>query len=167
MDPYTIPGTADIGHVHLNVADLDRALAFYCTVLGFQLVTRYAEGPHGAAFVSAGGYHHHIGLNTWRSRGAGPPPPNTTGLYHLAIRYPSRWALGVAIQRLLEAQIPIQGATDHGVSESIYLSDPDGNGIELTCDRPQSEWPRNARGEPDMFSGKPLDIADLLLEAER
>lgn len=156
---YTIPATADIGHVHLNVSNLNRALTFYCGVLGFTLVTRLGDG---AAFVAAGNYHHHIGLNTWHTANASPAPDGHTGLYHLAVRYPSRPDLAHAVQRVLNARIPIHGATDHGVSESVYLADPDGNGIELTCDRPISEWPRNARGEPQMFAGKALDIAALL-----
>jgi catechol 2,3-dioxygenase len=163
-DTYIIPATANIGHIHLNVADLDRSLAFYCGTLGFGLVTRYAEGPHGAAFVSAGGYHHHIGLNTWRSRGATPAPSGHTGLFHLAVRYANRRDLARAVRRVLEAGIVLGGATDHGVSHSVYLSDPDGNGVELTCDLPESEWPRNERGEPDMFSGKALDLNNLMAE---
>jgi catechol 2,3-dioxygenase len=161
---YTMPSGAHIGHVHLNVADLDRSLAFYCGTLGFRLVTRYADGPHGAAFVSAGGYHHHIGLNTWRSRSGTPAPTGHTGLFHLAIAYPNRHDLAQAVRRVLEAGIALGGATDHGVSHSVYLSDPDGNGLELTVDLPESEWPRNARGEPDMFSGKALDLNALLNE---
>ena len=155
---YTIPVGADIGHVHLNVADLDRALGFYCGVLGFQLVTRMGDG---AAFVSAGGYHHHIGLNTWHTRGATPAPRGHTGLYHVAVRYPTRRDLAVALKHVAAAKVPVLGATDHGVSESIYLADPDGNGVELTCDRPMAQWPRNERGEPDMFSGKPLNLVAL------
>jgi catechol 2,3-dioxygenase len=154
------PGV-DIGHVHLKVADLDRALAFYCGVLGFELTQRY--GP-GAAFVSAGGYHHHIGLNTWESRGGSPPPPGTTGLYHVAIRYPSRAALADALRRLQAAGIPLDGAADHGVSESLYLRDPDDNGVELYRDRPPDAWPRTADGALAMFT-RPLDLPALLEEA--
>ena len=131
------PGV-DIGHVHLKVADIDRAIGFYRDVLGFDLMQRMGDQ---AAFLSAGGYHHHIGLNTWESKGGSPPPPGTTGLYHVAIRYPSRAALADALKRLVENQIPISGASDHGVSEAIYLNDPDGNGIELYRDRPREEWP--------------------------
>ena len=132
-----------IGHVHLKVADLERALRFYCGVLGFELTQRYGTQ---AAFVSAGGYHHHIGLNTWESRGGSPPPPGTTGLYHVAILYPTRAALADALRRVLDAGIPLDGASDHGVSEALYLRDPDGNGVELYWDRPQEEWPRTPDG---------------------
>ena len=132
-----------IGHVHLKVADLDRALGFYSGVLGFELMQRYG---HQAAFVSAGGYHHHIGLNTWESRGGSPPAPGTTGLYHVAILYPTRAALADALRRLIAANIPLDGASDHGVSEALYLRDPDGNGVELYWDRPEAQWPRNADG---------------------
>lgn len=156
---YTIPPTVSIGHVHLNVSDLDRALAFYCGVLGFTLVTRLDDG---AAFVAAGSYHHHIGLNTWHTANASPPPRGHTGLYHLAVRYPSRRDLAHAVQRVLNAHIAIHGATDHGVSESVYLADPDENGVELTYDRPIDVWPRNARGEPEMFAGKAMDLTALL-----
>src|ERR1700730_18375351 len=130
-----------VGHIHLKVADLDRSLAFYCGVLGFELTQRY--GPH-AAFVAAGGYHHHIGLNTWESLGGPPPPPGTTGLYHLAILYPPRAALGDALRRLKAAGIPLDGASDHGVSEALYLRDYDENGVELYWDRPQTQWPHTA-----------------------
>jgi catechol 2,3-dioxygenase len=153
------PGV-DIGHVHLKVADLDRALAFYCDVLGFELQQRMRDQ---AAFVSAGGYHHHIGLNTWESRGGAPPPPGTTGLYHFAIRYPTRRALADALRRLLDAGIRPSGASDHGVSEAIYLSDPDGNGIELYWDRPEEQWPKQKDGGVAMFTG-PLDVQSLLAE---
>jgi len=157
------PGV-DIGHVHLKVADLDRALDFYSGVLGFELQQRF--GPE-AAFVSAGGYHHHIGLNTWHSKGASPPPPGTTGLFHLAIRYPTRRALADALRRLAEAGVPLTGASDHGVSESLYLNDPDGNGVELYCDRPREEWPRPAGGgEGVAMSTNPLDLPGLLSELE-
>jgi catechol 2,3-dioxygenase len=150
----------DIGHVHLKVADLDRALAFYCDVLGFELQQRMGDQ---AAFVSAGGYHHHIGLNTWESRGGSPPPPGTTGLYHVAIRYPDRATLADALRRVVEAQIPLQGASDHGVSEAIYLADPDGNGVELYRDRPSEEWPRGADGSLAIVSER-LDLQALLAE---
>ena len=156
------PGTR-IGHVHLKVADLDRALGFYCGVLGFELMQRFGAQ---AAFVSAGGYHHHIGLNTWESRGGGPPPPGTTGLYHLAILYPNRAALADALRRLIAAGIPLEGASDHGVSEALYLSDPDGNGVELYRDRPEEEWPRPADGSGGvaMYS-RAIDLEGLLKEA--
>ena len=147
-----------IGHVHLKVADIERALAFYCGVLGFELIQRYGTQ---AAFVSAGGYHHHIGLNTWESQGGSPPPPGTTGLYHVAILYPTRVALADALVRLAEAGIPLQGASDHGVSEALYLSDPDGNGIELYVDRPEDQWPRTPDGELQMVTRR-LDLQDLL-----
>jgi catechol 2,3-dioxygenase len=148
----------DIGHVHLKVADLERSLAFYCGVLGFQLVQRYGTG---AAFVSAGGYHHHIGLNTWESLGGSPPPPGSTGLYHLAIRYPDRRTLGDALRRLRAAGIDLDGAADHGVSEALYLRDPDGNGIELYRDRTRTEWPRAADGALVMHTAR-LDLRSLL-----
>lgn len=151
-----------IGHVHLKAADLERSLAFYCGVLGFQLTQRY--GP-GAAFVSAGGYHHHIGLNTWESRGGKPPPRGTTGLYHVAILYPDRQSLADALRRLIEHQIPLEGAADHGVSEAIYLQDPDGNGLELYVDRDPAEWPRDAKGELEMTTA-PLDLKALLAESQ-
>lgn len=138
-----------IGHVHLKVADLERSLAFYCGVLGFELVSRYGKG---AAFISAGGYHHHIGLNTWESLGASPPPAHSTGLYHLAILYPTRAALADALKRLIDAKISLDGASDHGVSEALYLRDPDENGVELPCDRDPGLWPRNAQGEIEMFT---------------
>ena len=150
-----------IGHVHLKVSDLDRALRFYRDVLGFALTQRYGQQ---AAFLSAGGYHHHIGLNTWESAGCSPPPEGATGLYHLAILYPSRADLADALRRLLEAAIELEGASDHGVSEALYLRDPDGNGVELYWDRPQEQWPRNKQGEIDMFT-HPLDLNDLLREA--
>src|SRR5580692_7659690 len=156
----TINPGVRIGHVHLKVADVDRALAFYCGVLGFDLMQRI--GPQ-AAFISAGGYHHHIGLNTWESRGGPPPPQGTTGLYHLAILYPSRAALADALRRLIEAKIPLDGASDHGVSEALYLSDPDRNGVELYWDRPQAEWPRAGDGKLAMFTHR-LDLMGLLKE---
>jgi catechol 2,3-dioxygenase len=151
-----------IGHVHLKVADLERALGFYCGVLGFELTQRYGTQ---AAFVSAGGYHHHIGLNTWESRGGQPPPPGTTGLYHTAILYPTRRALADALRRVLEAGISLDGAADHGVSEALYLRDPDENGLELYWDRPQAEWPRTPTGELAMFTRR-LDLNGLLNEVE-
>jgi len=149
-----------IGHVHLKVADLERALAFYCGVLGFQLTQRFGRQ---AAFVSAGGYHHHLGLNTWESQGGSPPPPGSTGLYHAAILYPSRPALADALRRLLQAKIPLDGASDHGVSEALYLRDPDENGVELYRDRPVKDWPRTADGGLAMVT-RPLDLDGLLAE---
>jgi catechol 2,3-dioxygenase len=153
------PGVT-IGHVHLKVADLNRALAFYCDVLGFTLMQKYGDG---AAFISAGGYHHHIGLNTWESKGGSPPPQGTTGLYHVAIRYPTRAALADAARRLAKAGVPLDGASDHGVSDALYLHDPDENGIELYWDRPKELWPRRPDGSLGMFT-KPLDVDTLLNE---
>ena len=153
------PG-ARIGHVHLKVADLDRALAFYGGVLGFELTQRYGTQ---AAFMSAGGYHHHIALNTWESEGGSPPAPGTTGLFHLAILYPTRAELAVALRRVVEAGVVLDGASDHGVSEALYLRDPDQNGVELYWDRPEDEWPRGESGELVMFTRR-LDIQDLLSE---
>jgi catechol 2,3-dioxygenase len=150
-----IDSRVDIGHVHLKVSDLERAIAFYRDVLGFELQHRYGDQ---AAFLSAGGYHHHIGLNTWESRGGSPPPPGTTGLYHVAIRYPDRKTLAQAVQSVIDAGIPLSGASDHGVSEAIYLHDPDQNGIELYRDRPREQWPQ------DMYTA-PLDLQELLTEA--
>ena len=150
-----------IGHVHLRVADLDRALAFYHGILGFAVTQRM--GDH-AAFLSAGGYHHHIGLNTWQSRGGAPPAPGTTGLFHLAILYPDRATLADALRRLTEAGWPLDGAADHGVSEALYLRDPEGNGVELYRDRPESAWPRTASGALAMVTA-PLDLPALLAEA--
>lgn len=147
-----------IGHVHLKVADLDRALGFYCGVLGFELMQRMGDS---AAFVSAGGYHHHIGLNTWQSKGGAPPPRGSTGLFHLAILYPNRSALADALQRVLKAGIPLDGAADHGVSEALYLRDPDENGVELYCDRPEADWPRTPDGTLAMVT-LPLDVPALL-----
>jgi catechol 2,3-dioxygenase len=149
-----------VGHVHLKVADLERALGFYCGVLGFELTQRYGRQ---AAFVSAGGYHHHIGLNTWESQGGSPAPPGSTGLYHLAILYPSRAALADALRRVLSAGIPLEGASDQGVSEALYLRDPDGNGVELYRDRPEEKWPRDADGRLNMFTRR-LDLEELLRE---
>lgn len=151
----------DIGHVHLKVADLERAVGFYSGVLGFEVQQRWGTS---AAFLSAGGYHHHIGLNTWESQGGSPPPPGSTGLYHVAIRYPDRASLGDALQRVRDAGIPLDGASDHGVSEALYLRDPDGNGVELYRDRPMDQWPRTADGSLAMGSA-PLDVAALLAEA--
>jgi catechol 2,3-dioxygenase len=147
-----------IGHVHLKVADLDRALGFYTGVLGFELMQRYG---HQAAFVSAGGYHHHIGLNTWESRGGHPPAPGTTGLFHTAILYPTRPALADALHRVIQAGIQLDGASDHGVSEALYLRDPDENGVELYWDRPETQWPRQSDGSLAMFTRR-LDLDDLL-----
>ena len=151
-----------IGHVHLKVADVERALDFYCGVLGFTLTQRYGKQ---AAFVSAGGYHHHIGLNSWQSKGASPPPPGHTGLFHLAILYPTRAALADALKRLIEAGVRLDGASDHGVSEALYLRDPDGNGVELYWDRPEAEWPRDTNGDMAMVT-LPLDLHSLLDAAE-
>lgn len=153
---------AHIGHVHLKVSDLERSLAFYCGVLGFELQQTWRDE---AAFISAGGYHHHIGLNTWDSRGGSPPPPGTTGLFHVAIRYPTRAALADALRRLVDAQVPLTGASDHGVSIALYLRDPDANGIELYWDRPENEWPRPPDGKGVAMFTKPLDIQALLAEA--
>src|SRR4051812_20368224 len=149
-----------IGHVHLKVADLPRALEFYCGVLGFELTQRY--GPQ-AAFISAGGYHHHIGLNTWESLGGKAPPRGSTGLFHTAILYPTRAALADALRRLINARIPLDGASDHGVSEALYLRDPDQNGVELYWDRPREQWPRSPKGEIAMVT-EPLDLEALLAE---
>jgi catechol 2,3-dioxygenase len=157
-----IDPAVDIGHVHLKVADLDRAIGFYRDVLGFDLKQRMGDQ---AAFLSAGGYHHHIGLNTWESKGGSPPPPGTTGLYHVAIRYPSRAALADALKRLVDNEVPISGASDHGVSEAIYLHDPDGNGIELYRDRPREEWPMAPDGEGVAMVSERLDLEALLAEA--
>lgn len=152
-----------IGHIHLKVSDLDRALGFYRDVLGFELTQRYGRQ---AAFLSAGGYHHHIGLNTWESAGGVAPPPGTTGLYHVAILYPTRAELADALKRLIAANIPLDGAADHGVSEALYLHDPDNNGVELYWDRPKDQWPRDAAGEIEMFT-HPLDLDTLLREADK
>jgi len=160
---YLIPAGAGIGHVHLKVSDIDRALQFYCGVLGFTLVTRLKDS---AAFVAAGGYHHHIGLNTWESRGAPPPPARHTGLYHVAIRYPSRRDLAIAVRRVTRSGLPLHGSSDHGVSLSIYTEDPDGIGLELTWDRPADEWPRNSLGEVELRMADPFDLDALLREAD-
>lgn len=153
---------ARIGHVHLTVSDLERALSFYRDVLGFEVTSRYGRD---AVFLSAGGYHHHVGLNTWAGRGAPAPAPGTTGLYHFAILYPDRPALAAALRRVVEAGVPLEGAADHGVSEAVYLRDPDGNGIELYRDRPESEWPRGPDGAIAMHT-RALDLERLLAEAE-
>jgi len=155
------PGV-DLGHVHLKVADVDRSLAFYRDVLGFEVQQRFGTD---AAFISAGGYHHHIGLNTWESRGGPAPPPGTTGLYHVAIRYPTRAALADALRRLVEAGIPLTGASDHGVSIALYLDDPDRNGVELYWDRPEEEWPRPPDGNGVAMVTEPVDLQALLAEA--
>ena len=162
MTETVLDPRVDIGHVHLKVSDVDRALEFWCGVIGFELKQRWGEQ---AAFVSAGGYHHHLGLNTWESKGGSPPPRGTTGLYHVAVRFPDRRSLGQVLERVVAAGIPLQGASDHGVSEAIYLSDPDGNGVELYRDRPDEEWPRTEDGEIAMVNA-PLDLAALISEAE-
>ena len=157
---YTIPAQTRIGHVHLKVADLDRSLAFYRDLLGFSLITKYG---HEAAFISAGGYHHHIGLNTWYSKDAPPAPTRSAGLFHTAILYPTRRDLAVALQRLIDAKYPITGASDHGVSEAIYLNDPDRNGVELYWDRPQDQWPHKPDGSIEVHTHS-LDLEGLLKE---
>ncbi len=159
---YIIPANTHIGHVHLKVSDLKRSLEFYCGILGFELVTTYGAD---AAFISAGGYHHHIGLNTWQSKGRGPASLEHTGLYHVAIVYPSRKDLAVIYQRLANGKIRFTGAADHGVSEALYLNDPDGNGLELYWDRPREEWPMNPDGSLIMYT-LPLDLDGLLKEIE-
>ena len=158
MSHEPIDPRVDVGHVHLKVSDLERAVRFYSEVLGFDLTQRYGAQ---AAFLSAGGYHHHVGLNTWESRGGPPPPAGTTGLYHVAFRYPDRPALARALRRLIDHSVALEGASDHGVSEALYLRDPDGNGIELYWDRPREEWPRTEAGELHMGT-RPLDLRDLL-----
>jgi len=161
--PAPIHPQTRIGHVHLKVADINRSLAFYQGVLGFEITQRYG---HSAVFLSAGGYHHHIAINTWESAGGQPPPPGATGLFHLAILYPTRAALADSLRRLLAASIHLEGASDHGVSQALYLRDPDQNGVELYWDRPESEWPRTPEGELAMFT-RSLDLRDLLaLNAE-
>lgn len=159
---YKIPPQTRIGHIHLKVADLERALGFYRDLLGFELITMYGDQ---AAFVSAGGYHHHIGLNTWHSKGAGTAASNSVGLYHTAILYPERRDLAKIFLRLYEAKYPFTGASDHGVSEALYLNDPDGNGVELYWDRPRGQWPRNADGKIEMYT-RALDLQDLLKALE-
>ena len=161
-DDYRIPSGTSIGHVHLKVSDLDRAVAFYGDVLGFELRQRYGQQ---AAFMAADGYHHHIGLNTWESGGGPPPPRGTTGLYHLAILYPTRADLGRALRRLIEHDVGLDGASDHGVSEALYLHDPDGSGVELYWDRPREEWPLRPDGSLAMVT-EPLDLPGLLAAAD-
>ena len=158
---YTVPAGTRIGHVHLKVTDLERSLKFYRDLLGFELQQYYGDG---AAFISAGGYHHHIGLNTWQSKNAGPAPVNAAGLYHTAILYPTRKDLAIVLKRLIEANYPLTGASDHGVSEAIYLDDPDQNGVELYWDKPKEQWPKDAKGNLRMVTD-PLDIEDLLRSA--
>jgi catechol 2,3-dioxygenase len=160
MSEKSIHPQTRIGHVHLKVSDLDRAVKFYRDALGFEVQQHFG---HSAAFLSAGGYHHHLGLNTWESRGGSPPPIGATGLYHFAILYPSRRELARALQRLVDHEIPIDGAADHGVSEAIYLRDPDGNGIEIYCDRDPADWPRDGDGELRMVT-EPLDFEGLMAE---
>jgi catechol 2,3-dioxygenase len=161
MDNYKIPPNTRIGHIHLKVSDLNKALSFYRDILGFEVMQHYGNS---AVFVSAGGYHHHIGLNTWHSKNAGPAPANSCGLYHTAILYPTRKDLAVALQRLIDAKYPLSGASDHGVSEAIYLDDPDGNGVELYWDKPREQWPFDGEGNLGMIT-QHLDLQDLLAEA--
>ena len=162
MNQYKIPTATRIGHVHLKVSNLQRSLDFYCGLLGFELIQTYGTE---AAFISAGGYHHHIGLNTWQSKGAGPAPLHAPGLFHTAILYPERKDLAQIVKRLMEAKYTLTGAADHGVSEAIYLDDPDQNGVELYWDRPKTEWPRNEDGELDMYT-RQLDMHGLLALAD-
>lgn len=162
MNHDSIDPDAVVGHVHLKVADLERAIRFYSDVLGFEVTQRMGDS---AAFLGAGGYHHHVGLNTWESLGGGPPAPGTTGLFHAAFLFPTRAALARALRRVLDAGVPLEGAADHGVSEALYLRDPDGNGIELYVDRPRDAWPRRDDGSLAMFT-RPLDVAELLQAAE-
>lgn len=162
MSDYTIPALTRIGHVHLKVSDLERSLDFYCGLLGFELMVRYGTE---AAFISAGGYHHHIGLNTWYSKGKPPAPVAAAGLFHTAILYPERRDLAVALRRLLDAGYPLTGASDHGVSEALYLDDPDRNGVELYWDRPRERWPLDAEGKLTMYTHR-LDLDELLKEAK-
>lgn len=159
---YTIPAQTRIGHVHLKVSDLQQALDFYCGLLGFEITTTYGEQ---AAFISAGGYHHHIGLNTWHSKGGPPAPQSSPGLFHTAILYPTRKELAKILQRLMEEEYPLTGASDHGVSEALYLDDPDGNGVELYRDRPKDEWTYSEDGSVNMVT-KPLDLESLLSELD-
>lgn len=159
-ESYIIPSGTQIGHVHLKVSNLQRALGFYCGILGFELITMYGED---AAFISAGGYHHHIGLNTWYSKNAPPAPVRAAGLFHTAILYPTRKDLAIAYQRLIKANYPLSGASDHGVSEALYLNDPDQNGVELYWDRPKEEWPQKPGGGIDMYT-QALDLEGLLRE---
>jgi len=160
MEDYKIPAQTRIGHVHLKVSDIQRSLDFYCGLLGFELITTYGDD---AAFISAGGYHHHIGLNTWSSKNGTPPPKGTTGLFHTAILLPSRRDLAILLKRLRDAKYPITGASDHGVSEAIYLNDPDKNGVELYWDKPKEEWPVKEDGSLDMYT-RPLDMGQLMNE---
>ncbi len=160
LEKYVVPAQTRIGHVHLKVSDIKKSLAFYCDLLGFELITTYGEQ---AAFISAGGYHHHIGLNTWYSRNQGPAGNKHTGLFHTAILYPTRKDLAVIYKRLLDAGYPFTGASDHGVSEALYLNDPDMNGGELYCDRPREDWPHKEDGSVDMYT-RELDTDDLLSE---
>lgn len=160
---YTIPTGTRIGHVHLKVSDLDKAMAFYVDILGFEIMQRYGNG---AVFISAGGYHHHIGLNVWYSKNAPPAPVRSCGLFHTAILYPTRKDLAVALQRLVDAKYPLTGASDHGVSEALYLNDPDGNGVELYWDRPKEEWPFDTQGNLQMIT-EALDIPSLLAEIDQ
>jgi len=159
---YSVPEQTRIGHIHLKVFDLQRSLDFYCGLLGFEITTTYGDG---AAFISAGGYHHHIGLNTWRSKGGSPPPKNSTGLFHTAILYPTRKDLAAILQRLIDKNYPLNGAADHGVSEALYLDDPDDNGVELYWDRPKDQWPYREDGSLNMYT-HPLDTEDLLSELD-
>ena len=158
---YIVPTGTYIGHVHLKVSDIQRALGFYCGVLGFELQVMYGTE---AAFISAGGYHHHIGLNTWESKGGSPPPPGTTGLFHTAILYPTRADLANALKRVIASGLQLDGASDHGVSEALYLRDPDQNGVELYWDRAKADWPKDAQGKMKMFTAR-LDLNDLLKQA--
>jgi catechol 2,3-dioxygenase len=160
MEPYTIPSSTRIGHVHLKVTDIQQSLDFYCGLLGFELVMKYGKE---AAFISAGGYHHHIGLNTWQSKGGRPAPKNTAGLFHTAILFPTRRDLAVILKRITEAGYPLTGAADHGVSEALYLDDPDENGVELYWDRPKELWPKDENGELTMYT-RQLDVNGLMKE---
>ena len=162
QNKYTIPQQTKIGHVHLKVSDIKKSLEFYCDLLGFQLTTMYGTD---AAFISAGGYHHHIGLNTWYSKGASPAPENSVGLFHTAILFPTRKDLAVIFDRLRKANYPLTGASDHGVSEALYLDDPDGNGVELYCDRPKEQWKYHEDGSLEMYT-RSLDLGSLLKELE-
>jgi catechol 2,3-dioxygenase len=163
MENYKVPAQTRIGHVHLKVSNLDKALGFYCDLLGFELVMMYGDQ---AAFISAGGYHHHIGLNTWHSKNSPPAPQQGVGLYHTAILYPTRKDLAVLFERLRNAKYPLTGASDHGVSEALYLNDPDGNGVELYWDRPKEEWPLNEDGSLTMYT-EPLNLTSLLAELSK
>ncbi len=160
---YTIPAQTHIGHVHLKVGDIERSLKFYVDLLGFSIMQRYGDS---AVFISAGGYHHHIGLNTWQSKNASPEPVNSAGLYHLAIVYPTRKDLAISVQRLMDVHYPLTGAADHGVSEAVYLNDPDRNGVELYWDKPKEEWPFDEKGSIKMMTEQ-LDLENLLELADR